>query len=79
MLLWNVSPVFGQPAAGVLFIGAWTFSVPMRVEVPLAMNMRRGFGDLSSRGMKVAVTTCVPAVLTFQEAFQASRIVMLPD
>ena len=78
MLLCKLSPVFGQPLAGTLFIGAWIFSVVVREDVPLAMNKSRGFGDFSRSGMKVAVMICVPAVLRFQDAFHASRIVISP-
>ncbi len=78
MLVCALPPVFGQPAAGTLLMGVLGFSVPARVDVPLARNKRRGSCDLRSRGTKVAVMTCVPVTLTFQEEFQAWRIVMLP-
>ena len=79
MLLCALSVVFGQPAAGVLLIGRLEFSDPWRVEVPLVMNRRRGLLDLSRRGTKVDVMIWVPTVLTFQEAFQAWRIVSFPE
>ena len=76
-----VSPsVFGQPAAGTLFMGSSEFSVLVRVEVPLVMKRRRGLLlDLSKSGTKVDVMIWVPATLTFQEAIHAWRIVRLPD
>ena len=78
MLLGPVSAVFGQPAAGILLMGSSKFPVPLRVEVPLVMNKRRGSLDLSRKGTKVAVMIWVPTVLTFQEAFHVWRIVILP-
>ena len=78
MLLCAVSVCFGQPATGTLLIGRSKFSVPVRVDVPLAINKRRGSLDLSRRGTKVAVMIWVPTVLTFHDAFHAWRIVKLP-
>ena len=55
MLFRCVSVVLGQPAAGTLLMGDARSSVPVRVDVPLVMNRRRGSWDLSRRGAKVAV------------------------
>lgn len=69
---------FGHPFAGGLFAAMACEEVPARVEVPLVLKRSRGLGDARSSGTKVEVMMCVPVVLTFQEAFQASRVVILP-
>lgn len=78
MLFTAVGVFFGQPSADALLKCKSGFSVPLREEVPLAINKRRGSLDLSRRGTKVAVMIWVPTVLTFQDAFHVWPIFKLP-
>lgn len=68
---------FGQPLGGDRFTGMYGFVESASVEVPLEMKINLASDDFNNMGTKVCVMIWVPTVLTSQDLFQISRIVMV--